>query len=236
MKKHFTRKQFFIFTSSPKNLVNLQDLQGFLSKMTQEQQFEFLIEGIVAKGYAVCDDFLEAQEVESLLEIFAQRYKAGKFKEASIGKQSEVHKAFLVRGDEILWLETESINAAERTLLDKNQAFVDYLNQTCYLGIVGTEIHFAKYDVGKFYRRHRDTFQAQKGRVLSVIYYLNTHWITADGGNLIIYTQENGLEKAITIAPLAGRLVCFESEKLDHEVTEAFAERFSVTGWLLNRG
>lgn len=203
--------------------------------MTQEQQFEFLIEGILEKGYAVCDDFLEAQEVENLLGIFAQRYEAGKFKEASIGKQSEVHKEILVRGDEILWLETDSVNIAERVLLDKNQAFVNYLNQTCYLGIKDTEIHFAKYDIGKFYRRHRDTFQAQKGRVLSVIFYLNQHWIPADGGNLIIYVPEKGLEKAVTIAPLAGRMVCFESDKLDHEVTEAFAERFSVTGWLLNR-
>lgn len=202
---------------------------------TQEQKFEQLIEGVVSSGYAICDDFLDESEVKNLLEVFAQRYQVGKFKEASIGKQSEVHKAALVRGDEILWLENDSINKFERILLDKNQAFIDYLNQTCYLGIVDTEIHFAKYDIGKFYRRHRDTFQAQKGRVLSVIYYLNQNWIPANGGNLIIYVQENGIEKAITIAPLAGRLVCFESEKLDHEVTEAFAERYSITGWLLNR-
>jgi SM-20-related protein len=201
----------------------------------EEQQFEGLIEGVLANGYAICDDFLAPNEVQNLLDIFSKRYDAGKFKEAGIGKQSEVHKASLIRGDEILWLETDSINLAERVLLDKNQAFVNYLNKTCYLGIMDTEIHFAKYDIGKFYRRHRDTFQAQKGRILSVIYYLNVNWIPENGGNLLIYTQENKLERTITIAPLAGRLVCFESEKLDHEVTEAFAERFSVTGWLLNK-
>ena len=203
--------------------------------LTQEQKFELLIEGVVDKGYAVCDDFLEPAEVENLLTTFAQRYQSGKFKEASIGKHSEVHKAAQIRGDEILWLETNSIDFAERMLLNKNQAFVEYLNRTCFLGIVDTEIHFAKYDIGKFYRRHRDTFHAQKGRILSVIYYLNPNWIPENGGNLIIYTSENGVEKGIVIAPLAGRLVCFESEKLDHEVSEAFAERFSVTGWLLNR-
>jgi SM-20-related protein len=201
----------------------------------QEQQFESIIEGVLANGYAVCDDFLDKIEVQNLLETFNNRYQAGKFKEAGVGKQIEVQKASLIRGDEILWLETDSINSAERVLLDKNQAFIKYLNQTCYLGIVDSEIHFAKYDVGKFYRRHRDTFQAQKGRILSVIYYLNIDWIPADGGNLLIYTTENNLEKTITIAPLAGRLVCFESEKLEHEVTEAFAARYSVTGWLLNR-
>jgi SM-20-related protein len=201
----------------------------------QEQQFESIIEGVLANGYAVCDDFLDKTEVQNLLETFNQRYLTGKFKEAGVGKQIEVQKASLIRGDEILWLETDSLNSAERVLLDRNQAFIDYLNQTCFLGIVDSEIHFAKYDVGKFYRRHRDTFQTQKGRILSVIYYLNLDWIPADGGNLLIYTTENNLEKTITIAPLAGRLVCFESEKLDHEVTEAFAARFSVTGWLLNR-
>jgi SM-20-related protein len=203
--------------------------------IVQEQQFELIIEGILANGYAICDDFLDTNEVANLLKTFSKRYEEGKFKGAGIGKQSEVHKATLIRGDEILWLETDSTNSAERLLLDKNLAFVKYLNQTCYLGIVDSEIHFAKYDVGKFYRRHRDTFQAQKGRILSVIYYLNVDWLPEHGGNLIIYTQENNIEQAITISPIAGRLVCFESEKLDHEVTETFAERFSVTGWLLNR-
>jgi SM-20-related protein len=201
----------------------------------QEHQFESIIEGILANGYAVCDDFLDKTEVQNLLKTFNTRYQAGKFKEAGIGKQNEVQKATQIRGDEILWLENESNDLAEKVLLDKNQAFVNYLNQTCYLGIGDSEIHFAKYDIGKFYRRHRDTFQAQKGRILSVIYYLNIDWIPADGGNLLIYSTENNVEKTITIAPLAGRLVCFESEKLDHEVTEAFAERYSVTGWLLNR-
>lgn len=200
----------------------------------QDQQFEELIAGISKNGYAVCDDFLATSEVENLLKTFTIRYDAGIFKQAGIGKLSEVRKELSTRGDEILWIETNSKDAAERVLLDKIQDFVQYLNQTCYLGIVDTEIHFAKYSIGKFYRRHRDAFQAQKGRVLSVIFYLNVDWQPQNGGNLVIYTQENNLEKAVSITPMAGRLVCFESKKLDHEVTETFAERFSITGWLLN--
>ena len=144
----------------------------------QEQKFELLIEGILVNGYAICDDFLEKSDVENLLKTFSKRYNEGNFKEASIGKSTEVHKNIEIRGDEILWLESNSVDLSERVLLDKNQAFVDYLNQTCYLGIIDTEIHFAKYAIGKFYRRHRDTFQSKKGRVLSVIYYLNLHPIS----------------------------------------------------------
>ncbi len=199
-----------------------------------ELKFEGIIDGVLADGYGICDDFLDKDEVDNLLKTFSKRYQAGLFKEASIGKQSEVQKDLQIRGDEILWLENDSIDISERILLDRNQEFINYLNRTCYLGISDSEIHFAKYEVGKFYRRHRDTFQAQKGRVLSVIYYLNQDWIPANGGNLIIYTNQDNTEIPITISPLAGRLVCFESEKLDHEVTEAFKERFSVTGWLIN--
>jgi SM-20-related protein len=200
----------------------------------QEQKFELLIEGILANGYAICDNFLEESDVKNLLKTFSLRYEQGKFKEAGIGKLSDVQKNIEIRGDEILWLENNSTDLAERVLLNKNQEFVNYLNQTCYLGIKDTEIHFAKYARGKFYRRHRDTFQSKKGRVLSVIYYLNFGWKVENGGNLIIYASKDGIEKAITITPLAGRMVCFESDKLDHEVTEAFLDRFSVTGWLLN--
>jgi SM-20-related protein len=107
----------------------------------REQQFELIIEGVLANGYAVCDDFLDKIEVQNLLKTFDARYQAGKFKEAGIGKQSEVQQATQIRGDEILWLENESEDLAERVLLDKNQAFVNYLNQTCYLGIKDAEIH-----------------------------------------------------------------------------------------------
>ena len=200
-----------------------------------EHKFEDIINGILANGYGICDDFLDKNEVDNLLETFSKRYQAGLFKEASIGKQSQVQKDMKIRGDKILWLENDSIDISERLLLNRNQQFINYLNQTCYLGISDSEIHFAKYEIGKFYRRHRDTFQAQKGRVLSVIYYLNQDWIPANGGSLIIYTNKNNIEVPITIAPLAGRLVCFESEKLDHEVTETFKERFSITGWLLTQ-
>ena len=199
-----------------------------------EHKFEGIIDGILSNGYGICDDFLNKNEVNNLLKTFSERYQKGLFKKASVGKQSEVREDLEIRGDQILWLENNSIEISERVLLDRNQAFINYLNQTCYLGISDSEIHFAKYEIGKFYRRHRDTFQAQKGRVLSVIYYLNQDWIPANGGNLIIYTNVDNIEIPITIAPLAGRLICFESAKLDHEVTETFKERLSVTGWLLN--
>ena len=122
-----------------------------------EHKFEGIINGILANGYGICDDFLDKNEVNNLLKTFSKRYEEGLFKEASIGKQNEVQKDLQIRGDKILWLENDSVDISERILLDRNQTFINYLNQTCYLGISDSEIHFAKYEVGKFYRRHRAT-------------------------------------------------------------------------------
>ncbi len=200
-----------------------------------KKKFELLIEETSISGYAICDDFITKDEVNQLSLRLASRYTAGEFKKAKIGKLSDVLEVDSVRGDEILWLETDSEDLAERVVLDRNLSFIKYLNETCYMGIVNSEMHFAKYDIGKFYLRHRDTFQSQSGRVMSIIYYLNDAWVPEDGGNLIIYLKEGEVETPITISPIAGRLVCFRSDMLDHEVLPSFKERLSVTGWFLNK-
>ena len=81
------------------------------------------------------------------------------------------------------------------------------------MGINDAEIYFAKYAVGKFYRTHIDTFLTQNGRILSVIYYLNAYWAPENGGNLIIYTNLNNIEKAIKIAPLGWSNGLFQERK-----------------------
>ncbi len=198
------------------------------------EKYELIIENILAKGFSITDDFLSSSEISELLKSFRSRYSDGLFKEAGIGKSDQVKTIASIRGDEILWLETNTEVLAERELLNKNLDFIQYLNRTCFLGIISSEVHFARYGVEKFYKRHLDTFQNQDGRVLSIIYYLNEDWVPADGGYLIIYHQEDGVEKEIRISPKAGRFICFDSTKLEHEVTESFKERLSITGWLKN--
>jgi SM-20-related protein len=200
-----------------------------------QKKYEQLVQDILSEGYGICDDFLSLEEVYSLLATFRQRYDKGLFAAAKTGKLDEVSLNYKVRGDEILWLEKGSVDAAELMLMDKTNGLIKYLNETCYLGIKGSEIHFAKYGPGKFYKRHKDAFQNQSGRILSIIYYLNVEWIPEHEGNLIIYKSADNVENAISISPLAGRMVCFESEKLDHEVTTTKVDRYSVTGWFLTR-
>jgi SM-20-related protein len=57
---------------------------------------------------------------------------------------------------------------------------------------------------------------------------LNLEWQENDGGELALYLPEG--EKRVL--PIGGRLVCFESDKIEHAVLTANRNRLSLTGWL----
>ncbi|WP_420147170.1 2OG-Fe(II) oxygenase [Spirosoma sp.] len=195
--------------------------------------FEPIIEGILSDGYGVTDNFLMPDEVTALANRLHERRKAGQFRAAGVGNQN-VTVADTIRGDEILWIEEAAATSEEAAFLQRITDFVEYVNQTCYLGLREHEFHYALYPPGTFYKRHLDQFRSDPRRKLSVICYLNSDWQEADGGQLAIYLPDSdeATEQQIRIAPVGGRLVCFESGRLEHEVLPATRERLSVTGWL----
>ena len=195
--------------------------------------FEPIIDGILTDGYGMMDNFLASDEVTTLANRLRERRAMGQFRAAGIGNQNIVVEN-AIRGDEILWIDEKTATSVELTFLQRIGEFVDYVNQTCYLGLRDYEFHYALYPPGTFYKRHLDQFRSDSRRKLSVICYLNTDWHETDGGQLALYLpdSEETSERQITIAPVGGQLVCFESARLEHEVLPATRERLSVTGWL----
>ncbi|MCK8491461.1 2OG-Fe(II) oxygenase [Spirosoma sp. RP8] len=196
--------------------------------------FEPIIDGILNEGYGTVDHFLTADEVTALAKRLRERRAAGQFKAAGIGNQ-QVTIENTIRGDEILWIDDTSATPEEAAFLQRIGDFVDYVNQTCYLGLRDYEFHYALYPPGTFYKRHLDQFRSDSRRKLSVICYLNEDWQETDGGQLALFLPDESApnaEREITVQPLGGRLVCFESGRLEHEVRPATRERLSVTGWL----
>lgn len=189
-------------------------------------QYETLIEQMMEQGFGVLDNFLTRVETENLNSSLTMRYEEDTFRKAGISKGQEVVRS--IRGDEIFWLEKATATEAEKRYLAQVEAFMLYVNRTCYLGLQSYEMHYAVYPVGTFYKRHLDRFQSDSGRKLSIICYLNDTWTETDGGQLRLHLKSGELD----ILPLAGRIVVFESDKIEHEVLTAHKERRSVTGWL----
>ncbi|MES2703387.1 MAG: 2OG-Fe(II) oxygenase [Bacteroidota bacterium] len=148
---------------------------------------------------------------------------------AGIGNAVVKDKTQKVRGDKTCWIEGGSKNAAEMEFLDLVKQFMSYLNQTCYTGVNSCEFHYALYEEGTSYTRHRDQLKNDYNRKYSMISYLNDDWQAADGGQLIIHRDETTTEE---ILPLNQRAVFFQSDVLEHEVVTATRPRMSITGWL----
>lgn len=200
-------------------------------------QYEQIIDGLMGQRYSIADGFFSATEIAALRQSLLQKYETEQFKKSAIGNQANEQVLNAVRGDFILWLNENEADSAEKAFFEKIHDFVQYLNRTCYMGIQKQEFHYALYPEGTFYKRHLDTFQNDKSRKLSVVCYLNDEdWKPEFGGELTIYTTENGAEQAIEVYPLAGRVVVFESQLLEHEVKPVKQPRLSITGWLKTQG
>lgn len=198
--------------------------------------YEKIISDILEQQYSVVEGFFDASEVEALRSSLLEKYEEDNFKKAAIGNRTNEIIKKAIRGDFILWLNEAEAGAAEQLFFRKINDFTDYLNKTCYMGILHKEFHYAVYPEGTFYKRHLDTFQNDDRRKLSMVCYLNEQdWKPEYGGELVIYLNENGEEVSKSIYPFPGRMVIFESQILEHEVKPVKTERLSITGWLKTR-
>lgn len=198
--------------------------------------YEGVINDLLAQKYSVVDDFFSPEEILTLRNSLLFKYEEDQFKKAAIGSKTNELIVRSIRGDFILWMDEKAQEEAEKLFFSKINEFANYLNKTCFLGILHKEFHYALYPEGTFYKRHLDTFQNDDRRKLSIALYLNEpNWQPEYGGELAIYLPEDTQEKTIEISPIQGRMVIFESQELEHEVKTANQNRLSITGWLKTR-
>ena len=182
---------------------------------------EKIINDIYLNGYSITPNFFSETEIFTLKSTFNQ--KKNNLKKASTGNNNLKNINSEIRADKIVWLDNNEISFFYEFI---NELTIQ-LNRKCYLGINFNEFHFAVYNKGDFYKKHKDAFNNSDERKITIITYLNENWIKADGGELVIYTEN----KTLKIEPKAGTVVIFESF-MEHEVLISNTNRISLTGWL----
>lgn len=188
-------------------------------------------DGLAENGYAIIDDFLSHEEVQSILQLDEFQNGLLQFKKAGIGKSQDKQINEAIRGDFIQWVDRSTALPAIQTYLVKLNELISFMNQNLFLSLKDYEVHMTIYPPGSYYKRHLDQFKKDDHRKLSVICYLNENWVEDEGGQLRIHLPE----KSIDVLPQAGRLVCFRSDKLEHEVLPTTRPRLSLTGWILDQ-
>ena len=193
--------------------------------------FEMLVDGLADHGYAVVDNFLSEQEVNSILKLDDFKDALLLFNKAGIGKQQDKQINESIRGDYIQWIDKQKSEEPLALYLKRLEELIQYINQTLFLSLKDYEVHMTVYPVGSFYKRHLDQFKKDDHRKLSIICYLNPDWRETEGGQLRMHLTQGVKD----VFPIAGRLVCFRSDQIEHEVLPATRERLSLTGWMLDQ-
>lgn len=190
--------------------------------------FERMAEQLLSTFFAMEDGVLEPEILDSLVKEALLEYKNGDFKEAHIGKGVAKQRVSEVRGDKVLWLSKHDASPSLAVYWEYIDSFRTYLSDYFRVHLERTELHYAVYPIGAFYAPHRDQFRDYGNRVFSIILYLNKQWKQGDGGELRVYEGDSYRD----ISPIQGRLVCFRSDQILHEVLVANQPRISLTGWM----
>jgi len=186
---------------------------------------------IAEQGYCVVDKALP----ESICQHLYQRVSnlpTSAFKDMGVGRGNQLHIDKTYRSDKSHWLMGE--HPAEQAYLAWMESLRLEVNQHLFMGLLDYEAHFAHYAPKSLYKRHLDAFKGQNNhssRQLTTVYYLNPDWQTDDGGELLMYQNEQSTEPFKRIAPEMNRLVVFLSDEFPHEVLAANRDRYSIAGW-----
>jgi SM-20-related protein len=184
---------------------------------------ESLIVSLIERGWFMADGFLDRTLCQNLITDL----KGLPLREAKIGRGGSEHRHDTIRNDSIYWM-AGGTSSAQDDFLKRMDELMGHLNRELYLGLKQFEGHFAKYEEGQYYKKHSDQFVGSKERLVTTVTYLNS---PAMGGELRVYNKENNELIDADVKPVEGRLICFLTSQIYHEVLPAQETRYSVAGW-----
>ncbi|WP_339723431.1 2OG-Fe(II) oxygenase [uncultured Paraglaciecola sp.] len=179
------------------------------------------------QGFIQLTEFLPAWLATDLQQE-AKRLSSIAFKPAGIGRQKDLQLNSQIRTDMTLWLDGESLQ--QHTYLKCMEQLREGLNRRLFMGLFDFECHFSHYAKGDFYRRHLDAFKGRSNRILSTVFYLNDNWHKNEGGELVLYADEQQ-SPLLVVPPLFNNCIIFLSDVFPHEVLTSHSDRYSIAGW-----
>lgn len=192
------------------------------------EQFDLLIDSYLANKVGIAPFFLSAALSAGLQQHIHQLQQNEMMTAAGIGNDKIKDTGQEMRSDKIYWLDKSHDNTFENEFLQHAEDFIAHLNRTCYAGINAYEFHYAVYEEGSFYKRHKDQFKNDSDRKYSLITYLNENWLDTDGGQLQVF-ENDAVQQVL---PQSQTAVLFKSDETEHAVLKAGRSRMSITGWL----
>jgi SM-20-related protein len=195
-----------------------------------------------SKGFVVIPDFLPADLQAALRQDVVNLRSDQKFNIAKIGQDSTNALNEDIRVAETCFIGPTKLKDVPSDARKQLYQVLDQVRSDLPgpLDPNLTELLYAYYPKGGFYRRHRDAIPGSASvlRSYSLLLYLNENWTPKDGGQLLLHRDsgadflpEGEKSNFVQVAPKGGTLVLFQSDAVPHEVLDTNAERLAVVGW-----
>ena len=229
----------------PNSHLHLSSITAASSSITEDH-----LQQLARNNYVVIPNFLSEDLQESLREDVSQLRNKGSFKIAKIGQDSTNALNRQIREAQTCFIGgsprrdiPDSAARSQMTMLLQSvcaRLSEDATLQSPKLDQNLSELLYAYYPQGGFYRRHRDAIAGSASvlRTFSLLLYLNKDWSESDEGYLRMHMDSGGDElpageepNFLDVAPQGGTLVLFDSEKVPHEVLDTKSERLAIVGW-----
>ena len=192
-----------------------------------------IVESIASTGCYVGESVIDAALVIALRGRLQALHARHSLVAAQVGRCAKLTSVTELRGDSIAWFDQGALDPTEARAMELIDSLREALNEALYIGAMDSEIHYARYPRGTFYKTHLDRFGDQDRRVVSLVFYLNAHWRDHQGGELLIrHDTGNRIERVL---PRCGTMVAFLSAQFPHEVLPATRPRLALTGWMRRR-
>ncbi len=198
-----------------------------LALPTDTSPVTLVCDDLIAQGWSAIPHFFPGHLITALHTELMEHAEHNRLQAAHIGKGEQRTLRSDIRGDETRWLNGES--PAQQDFLAQMELLRQALNSQLFLGLNDLEAHFALYPSGTGYSQHIDSFQNNNLRRITIVAYLNEHWLPEEGGELLLFNDDNEIYQRIL--PEAGTLVCFISEEIPHAVAITQRPRASIAGW-----
>ncbi|MFP2933650.1 2OG-Fe(II) oxygenase [Pyxidicoccus sp. 3LG] len=190
------------------------------------------VEGLGTRGYFIRSAFLGEARAREVRDAALAREASGVLHPAGIRRGADRTHDTSVRGDLIGWVVPEP-GTPLGVLWEGFRELGEALTSGAYLGLGRFDVQLACYPGGgAHYARHRDAFPGQSNRRATAIWYANPGWAPEHGGVLRLYPEGSA---PVDVEPTLDRLVVFLSERIEHEVLPAFAQRLALTAWYYGR-
>lgn len=198
----------------------------------EEQLLDDIADVLALRGFIQLQNFLPEWLASQLLHE-AKHLASVEFRPAGIGRNNSQQINSQVRTDSTLWLNGHS--ASQYSYLECMEQLKIGLNRRLFMGLFDFECHFSHYSKGDFYQRHLDAFKGdasrvRSNRVLSTVFYLNHDWSKNDGGELLLYADEQ-VSPILIVPPVYNSCIIFLSDTFPHEVLTSHNDRYSIAGW-----